>query len=331
MPALAQRDLDLERDHVHGRAAGVGRRDGHLDLAVAHLDVAQHAEIGDGEHRDLRVHHLGDRAPGELAQGLGAGSGCGCVTRWLPDRCAAGTAAGSSRWPRCSLWRPLRPPLCIQDEPGAVSVASPSTSRTVLDQAARKLSGSTATPCSISPRSAASTSNSSPRVRPQLVHGGLGACVALVGAVAEADHPFRRVAQMVGALLLRLGGDGRERGVLGRHHGAPVGIGEGGIEQLADDGVGEVAVGLLDQQQVPVLVGVAQVGVLVLVVAGPLDLGGVGVEQARLPDQVEPDVGERHVLLQHRRTSAPLRQPVAEDEDRPPAAARRAPEASPTP
>ena len=45
-----QRQLDFQRDHVHGRTAGIGRRDRDLDAAVMDPDVAQHAEIGDGQH-----------------------------------------------------------------------------------------------------------------------------------------------------------------------------------------------------------------------------------------------------------------------------------------
>src|SRR5262249_52771677 len=52
------------------------------------------------------------------------------------------------------------------------------------------------------------------RERPQALHRGLGARPAVIGAVAEADYPFAGMAQMIGALLLRLGGDGGKGGVL---------------------------------------------------------------------------------------------------------------------
>ena len=61
--------------------------------------------------------------------------------------------------------------------------------------------------------------------------------MALGGAVAQADQPFRGVAQMVGALLLRLGGDRGERRVGRAHHRAPIRVGEGGVEELPHDGV----------------------------------------------------------------------------------------------
>jgi hypothetical protein len=41
---------------------------------------------------------------------------------------------------------------------------------------------------------------------------------------------------------------------------------------------------------------------------------GVRQQQPRLSDQVERDVGERDVLLDHRAVAAPLRQPLAEDQ-----------------
>ena len=86
------------------------------------------------------------------------------------------------------------------------------------------------------------------------------------------------------------------------------------IEQLAHHGGGEVAVRLLDQQQVGVGMLVAQVGERILVASLAFDLAGIGVEQPRLPDQVERQVGERDVLLQHRRLARPFRQPMAEDQ-----------------
>ena len=67
-------------------------------------------------------------------------------------------------------------------------------------------------------------------------------------------------------------------------------------------------------KQVAVLPDVAEIGELVLVVALAFDLGGVSVELARLAEQVERDVGERHVLFHHRRMAAPFREPMAEDQ-----------------
>ena len=44
----------------------------------------------------------------------------------------------------------------------------------------------------------------------------------------------RGMAQVVGHFLFRLGGDGGQRRVRRRHHRAPIGIGEGGIKELAE-------------------------------------------------------------------------------------------------
>src|SRR5581483_11590668 len=46
-------------------------------------------------------------------------------------------------------------------------------------------------------------------VGPEIVERRLGAAVALRGTVAQADQPFAGVAQVIGRLLLGLGGDRR--------------------------------------------------------------------------------------------------------------------------
>ena len=40
------------------------------------------------------------------------------------------------------------------------------------------------------------------------------------------------------------------------------------------------------------------------------DFGGIGIKLARLAEQVEAHIGQRHVLFQHRRMAAPFRQPM---------------------
>jgi len=89
-------------------------------------------------------------------------------------------------------------------------------------------------------------------------------------------------------------------------------------QELPRDRVGVAAVRLLDDEQVAELVGVAPERELVLVAAraldARLDLAGVAVPQPRLSDQVEPDVGERDVLLDHRPFAHPLAQPLGEHE-----------------
>ena len=88
-----------------------------------------------------------------------------------------------------------------------------------------------------------------------------------------------------------------------------------GVEQeLPHQRVAEVAVRPLDQQQVAEVPGVAQIGEVVGGAPLALDLGGEAQPHLRLADQVERDVGERDVLLQHRRVAAPFGDAVAEDQ-----------------
>jgi hypothetical protein len=79
-------------------------------------------------------------------------------------------------------------------------------------------------------------------------------------------------------------------------------------------GPAEVAVRLLDQQQVAEAAGVAQEGEVVGAASLAFQLAGESQPQLGLADQVQRHVGERDVLLQHRRVAAPLRHPVAEDQ-----------------
>ena len=75
------------------------------------LDLAQHAEIGDGEHGYFGIDHLRRRLPGAPAQ-------IGIVEdgryHVAPGNVRGIDCSSLRRWPRCSLCRPLRPPCCIQ-------------------------------------------------------------------------------------------------------------------------------------------------------------------------------------------------------------------------
>jgi hypothetical protein len=95
---------------------------------------------------------------------------------------------------------------------------------------------------------------------------------------------------------------------------ATTGMHEGREIELAQDGVGEIAVRPLDQQKVVIVALAAQIGEIVLVAALALDLAGIGIERARLAEQVERDIRQRQILFQRRRMAAPFRQPVAENE-----------------
>jgi len=150
-------------------------------------------------------------------------------------------------------------------------------------------------------------------VWPERVHRLFRAAPALRRPIAQPHHPFRRVAQVVRRLLLRLRGD-RGNGRVGRDPGgfAPIGIECGAVEELANHGVCEVAVWLLDEQAVPPRPLGAEIGQLVLGLArGRADLL---IQRPRQPDLVEPDIGERQVFLGRRRVAAPLREAVAQDQ-----------------
>ncbi|MNE81224.1 hypothetical protein D3C80_1778570 [compost metagenome] len=75
-----------------------------------------------------------------------------------------------------------------------------------------------------------------------------------------------------------------------------------------------VAVRLLDQQGVAVGTLVAAEGQLVGVAAVGQQLGGVLVPVARLADEVEADVHQRHFLFQRRSAAAPFAQALAVDQ-----------------
>ncbi len=77
--------------------------------------------------------------------------------------------------------------------------------------------------------------------------------------------------------------------------------------------MGEIAVRLLQQQEIAILPDVAQVGELVFVVAFAFDPCRVAIQLARLSEQIKAHIGERHILFQHRRVAAPFRQPVPEN------------------
>src|SRR6266567_9279380 len=116
-------------------------------------------------------------------------------------------------------------------------------------------------------------------VRPQMLERLLRAAMALFGPVAQPNGPLARVAHVIGELLRALGGDGRQRCVLRARQRLEIGMRAGGIEQLAQNGDGEISVGLLDQKNVAVFARIAPVGERILVTTPPLDLAGIGVER----------------------------------------------------
>ena len=153
-----------------------------------------------------------------------------------PGKVRCSDCSSLRRWPRCSLCRPMRPPCCIQALFGSVSVASLTTPETVFSHCGCSGAGSTAMPASIRPRSLSSTGEHLAGKGPEIVDRGLRAGVAFLGAVAEPDHPFRGMPQMIGGFLLGFGGDRGKRRVARLHHRAPIEIGEGGVEELPHHG-----------------------------------------------------------------------------------------------
>lgn len=128
--------------------------------------------------------------------------------------------------------------------------------------------------------------------------------MALGGAVPEPQDPLLGVVPVVGDLLDGLRRQPRELAVPGRQPLVQQVLVDGEVE-LAGDGVGEVAVGLLDQLEVAEGPLLAEVGQLVLVT-------DEREQHPRLPQQVQGDVGEGHLLLQDGGVARPLPQPVRE-------------------
>jgi hypothetical protein len=123
------------------------------------------------------------------------------------------------------------------------------------------------------------------------------------------------MAQVIGHFLFGLGGDAAQRLVgRGGGDGAPERLHEGSEIELAQHGVGEVAVVALDQQAVHVVALTAQEGEVVLAAALALEFAGMGIERAGLAEQVETHIGKRQFLFEDRRMAAPFRQAVAEDQ-----------------
>src|SRR5947209_10663953 len=77
------------------------------------------------------------------------------------------------------------------------------------------------------------------------------------------------------------------------------------VEQVPGDGLGEVAVGMLDQQATLEVENVATEGELIPISGFPEQVG-------RLADQIEREVGETDVDLEHRPMSAPFAQALPE-------------------
>ena len=79
------------------------------------------------------------------------------------------------------------------------------------------------------------------------------------------------------------------------------------------DGPRKIAIRLLDQQAVAKVEHVAVEGERVAVPPLPLGRACFLEQMRRLPDQIERQVGEAEIDLQHRPVPGPFAEPLAED------------------
>ena len=86
------------------------------------------------------------------------------------------------------------------------------------------------------------------------------------------------------------------------------------MEELAHHRAGEVPVRLLDEQRIEELPVVATVGVVVFVQPLAVEASDVGVQLARLAEQVHAEVGERYLLVQLVGMGDPGRQLLGQDQ-----------------
>jgi hypothetical protein len=114
--------------------------------------------------------------------------------------------------------------------------------------------------------------------------------MALVGAVTEADHPVGAALDVIGDLRERLGGDLRDARIARTRERREQQAMPGVEIELARHGVGVVAIGLLDEQQIAKLPALAQERQRVLAATGAgkarLDLARVGKPQPCLAEKI---------------------------------------------
>ena len=196
-------------------------------------------------------------------------SSSGAVDRAHHDRSGVGRAStciSPMRYENDSEWRPVRPPVCITPSSGVerrlgerVGDGARATRRAAR-RGRRRRQRRRARP---RPRR---DSNSSPVNRQRW---STAACTRRwLSSVPSPSRTtqLRRVTQVVGGLLDRLAGErGERRRRSTLSSPASTGSAYGVVQELAHDDVGEVVVGLLDEQRVEELVLVAPVGVVVLV------------------------------------------------------------------
>ena len=150
-----------------------------------------------------------------------------------------------------------------------------------------------------------------------MIDGGLRAVMGFVRSVAQSNHPFARMAQVVAHLLERLGGN-RRKLLVGRflqripyqHH-------QRAVEKIAHQRRAVVHVGLriaheravVRQLKQRVVAEVARIAEIRERVFGrPVAERGrrVLIQQARLTDEIEAHVGKRNVFFERRTVARPL-------------------------
>jgi hypothetical protein len=151
-------------------------------------------------------------------------------------------------------------------------------------------------------------------VEPQVVDAALHPPAAFLGPVAEPHHPVAAAAQVIVDLLQRLRRDPGDPRVGRARQAREQQVVEHVEIELARDRHREVAVRLLEEQQVAEGAGIAQVRELVLVAAAAFDLARERQPHPRLAEQVERDIADGELLLDRRTVADAFGQPVAEDE-----------------
>ena len=138
--------------------------------------------------------------------------------------------------------------------------------------------------------------------------------MALFRAVAHAQHPLTAVAEMVAHLLQRLGRNRRQRFEAAFLQRFVLVIAECVEEELPHDGIGVIAVGLFQQQQVAKIDRFPEIGQFVFIAALSFYFSGQSQETDRLPHAVEGDIGDGDILFQDRPMPAPFREAVPQDQ-----------------
>ena len=87
-----------------------------------------------------------------------------------------------------------------------------------------------------------------------------------------------------------------------------------GEQELPRDRLREIAVGLFDQQAIAEIKRIAMKGERVGIAALAFDFAGKAEKMRPLPQQIEADVGQREIDLEHRRVAGPFRQALAQNQ-----------------